>query len=68
MSISVEQLKNLPLFLDGSGGSVWKALCPGVEWERLLRGEQNGAELFVRATDVLALVLASMPKTFPNEN
>jgi hypothetical protein len=52
----IEELTDLPVFQDGSDGSLWE--CSENEWARILSGEIDGGQRFLKVSDVIKLLKA----------
>lgn len=48
-------LTDLPIFMDGSDGSIWQ-LDADAEWPRVLSGAVNRDQRYLRVSDVIALL------------
>lgn len=48
-------LTDLPIFVDGSDGSIWQ-LDSDSEWPRVLSGEVDRDHRYLRVSDVIALL------------
>jgi hypothetical protein len=48
-------LTDLPIFMDGSDGSLWP-LDPETEWPRVLSGAVDRDHRYLRVSDVIALL------------
>ena len=58
----LEKLKSLPLYLDGSDGSMWASR---EMWDGISADRSRAERLFVRVSDLLSLFSASPIDTAP---
>jgi hypothetical protein len=54
--ITLEQLESLPLYLDGSDGSLWKSRN---DWATVSSEPESAARHYIRVSDLLALLSES---------
>jgi hypothetical protein len=52
----IEELTDLPVFQDGSDGSLWE--CSESEWARIMSGEIDGGQRYLKVSDVIQLLKA----------